>query len=232
MQFNYEEPEEIKVYKGGRIIEPGAYIGKFERVYETENKSKGSVNIVFEFISNQGEKLTWNENAIYTKNGEIVQNVIFRDRIEKQIIPLLGLKSLSSKPNDMLTFWDYDIKAEVDKKVTSYPQLFEKNIGVFLKRTTSSWVTDSGEKKTSVKLVPDFFFDPITKQTSEEKVNNKPANTIVLKLEAINSSTKRDEKHIEKKAETQQPTKTYSSADKKSIGFDGEFDDFDEDIPF
>lgn len=218
MQFNVEEPKEVRIYIGGRIKEPGAYVGKFDRVYEHQSES-GAVGLWFEFLSDKGESCRWYLNTI-KRDGS--NNDIGYSEIQSQIMPLLGLKSLREKQNDTMSFWDYDIKAEVNRRVTSFPQLMNKEIGVFFKSEQNEY-----NGKVNIQFRPDFYFDPKTKQTAEEKHNNKPANVIVLKLDKLNN-TPAYTKNVEKKAESQPPTKTHNPETKDNFSYD----DFEDDIPF
>ena len=218
MQFEAEQPEAVRVFLGGKITEAGAYIGTIEKAYDHVAET-GSVGIKFEFTSEQGQSAKWYLNTI-KRDGSM--NEIGVAEIQKQLMPLLGIKVLKEKQNDTMSFYDYDLGSDVDKKVTSYPQIMNKRIGIFFKMEESSF-----NGKTTYQPRVDFYFDPDTNQTAEEKANNKPANTMVLKLDRLNN-TPAYTKHVEKKSETQQPTKTHIASSSQD-SFD---DDFEDNIPF
>jgi len=212
--FEAQQPEEDKVFLGGKIKEPGFYKCEIVRAWESKADT-GSIGIKMELITNQGQTIS---NYINTVKKDGSPNDIGFDTIQKVIMPLTGLKTLREKPNDTMSFYDFDVQSDVERKVTSYPQLSGKEIGILVKY--------DGEYYGKPQLRVDSFYHPDTRQTAHEFVNKLEAKACENRLQWVLGQSA-ETKHIEQKAETNGKTATYSEAPSPN-----NFDDFDSDIPF
>lgn len=216
MQFNKEQPEEDKVFLGGKINEPGCHICTIDRAWD-HVADTGSIGIKFEFTSSKGQAYSTYINTV-KKDGS--QNDIGVDTIQKTVMPLLRLNTLKEKPNDPQVFYDFNSQTDITRRVTSYPQLANKRIGLLLK------IGEYYNGKPRLEI--DRWFDADTQKTAHELVSNLPAEHIANRLEWVLAQSEEAE-HVERKAETNGKTATHMPSQSQS-SFDDDFDDTE--IPF
>ncbi|MFA6278403.1 MAG: hypothetical protein WC622_16770 [Pedobacter sp.] len=167
-------------FSGGRINTTGKYIGLALRAYEKVAAS-GSKAIHLDYISNDGKDGSidiWHWSA---KNGG--QPVDFQVKFLQTLMASLGIANLTPKENTTIEVYDYDSKGMVSKRVTSYPQLENKQFGTVwqieeykkqkLEGTVYVETGELGERAVCLR-----FFDAETGKTGKEKLEKTDAVAI------------------------------------------------------
>ena len=91
---------------------------------------------------------------------------------------LLGLRAIREKKNTLIKKWDYDAKGQVDARVTSYPEIENRHIGVFFEARENIY-----QGKTSIRPEIIIFYDAETEQTYAEKAKGLDASTLASLIE-------------------------------------------------
>jgi len=169
-------------FSGGRINATGKYIGLALRAYEKVAAS-GSKAIHLDYISNDGKDGSidiWHWSA---KNGG--QPVEFQVKFLQTLMASLSIAELKPKENTTIEVYEYASKGMVSKRVTSYPQLENKQFGTVwqmeeyekqkIDETTGKYVStgEIGERAVCLR-----FFDAATGQTGKEKLEKTDAVAI------------------------------------------------------
>lgn len=241
MQFTVDKQAASEErFFGGRISENGLKNGILIRVYKKVSDTALSEAIHFDFISDLGEDGSWD---IYYQCKDGSNNDIGISQIQGIILPLLGVDQPREKQNDIIQVYDYALKATIDKKVTSYPQLMNKRIGVVWQNEV--FKSDRLMKNGSfygTQFVPKKFCDAETRQTADEKIKGLPATLIdkyLKTLKDLNIPAKikegylkeigQEDEHIMNQAKSQPKAQSYIPGSSSSTSNNNDFDD---DIPF
>lgn len=153
---------------GKRITEAGCYEGRLKFAWEEENeKGTVSVNLVFESDSGQ----TAGPLAVYTFNGKGEELRGFKTI--NSIIACMKLKGIRPQPG-MVTLWDYDTRAEVQKQKDTFPSLVGPRIGLIL--TTEDYEKRDGNIGSRLNI--SAAYNPDTRQMANEVIDNSAAKTL------------------------------------------------------
>lgn len=159
-----------------RITESGAYIGTIT-LAEAVTAGTGAKGIELSFEST--DKQTANYLTMYTRNkdGQYIYG-------EKQLNALLVCMRVKGITPQQMTVkkYDFDLKQEVEQLVTAYPEMMKKPIGLVLQK--EQYEKKSGGIGERMSLFS--FFDPETRKTAIEILDDKPAK----KLDSILASLK------------------------------------------
>lgn len=237
MQFTQNTEASEERFFGGRIEKTGATTGMFIRAYEEESANTGSKCLHLDFISNAGEDGTiriW-----YYSGGKDAEIEMGKNTIEGILMPLLKIPSLKSKPNDIIQVYDFNLGQTVDKKVTSFPQLCNKQIGVVWQRTVYKRNKQKDGEWFGVNVEAVRYFDAETKQTSSEKVKDLPATLLEKYLDKLpdlkvpkdlqEQYYAKEDAHIMNQAKSQPSAQTYMPGTNPTPTIDADYDD---DLPF
>jgi hypothetical protein len=135
MIFTSEQPEEIKIYKGGFINQAGYYKGIINYAYDYIKPKGTAKNIVIDFVSNQGQSsLNYLNVSYFDKKGDEVENESNMKLIKAQLLPLLKIKKLESKKG-IVSIRNKETKQNEDVEKMVYNQLADRNIGIWFKES-------------------------------------------------------------------------------------------------
>ena len=220
MIFTSEQPEEIKIYKGGFINQAGYYKGIINYAYDYIKPKGTAKNIVIDFVSNQGQSsLNYLNVSYFDKKGDEVENESNMKLIKAQLLPLLKIKKLESKKG-IVSIRNKETKQNEDVEKMVYNQLADRNIGIWFKESIDENQINQKTGMPYVNYNIFAFFDYETGKTAHEIANNLPATTLA-------DLEEQDEiRRVNKKSETQPKTQTHIPPSVAST------DDFDDDIPF
>lgn len=171
--FNEEEAMAGSSVSGQYIKESGAHTGSFSEAYEVTSQG-GAMGIYLNFLSDTGEQATL---TLWTV-GKTGNPIEFTLKKIQSLMGLLGLKTIREKKNTPIKKWDYDTKGQVDARVTSYPEIENKHIGVFFEARENIY-----QGKTSIRPEIIIFYDAETDKTYAEKAKNLDASTLADLIE-------------------------------------------------
>lgn len=229
---NEEIVKKAEVFTAGSIRETGFYPSVITRAYDIVNAIKGSKTMRLDVVADAG-----NTSSIYLyyESGEGSQ--MDKNGNPNSGIPhihtlmaLLDISSLDEK-SGKIEVYDFDTKATVEKRVTGYPQLRGKEIGIIwqmqeeIKQVKEGdlWMpSDTGELIERPVFIR--FCDYATKATAGELKNGTEPSIIDAYLDKLDpvKRLKLKPAQIEKAKDAQ--------INKKAAELDD--DDFDDDIPF
>ena len=222
--FNEDEALAGSSVGGGFIKESGAHTGSFSEAYEVTSRD-GAVGIYLNFLSDTGEQATL---TLWTV-GKTGNPIEFTQKKIQSLMGLLGLKAIREKKNTLIKKWDYDVKGQVDARVTSYPEIENKHIGVFFEARENIF-----NGKTSIRPEIIIFYDAESEQTYAEKAKGLDASTLAGLIEKTPSVV------AAKVAVPVVPAAPEPKKNNFATGFDGaapppppqSYDAFDDEIPF
>jgi hypothetical protein len=234
----------------GRIIDTGIYDGHFINVYEKLSSNSGAIGMHFDFVSSSGKTgsqtlwHTWDSSAspYMDKDDRPTQAT----KLIWNIMSLFGLKALREKPNTQIEVRER-VNSEwvaVQKRVKMYPELCNKHIGTIwqAQEQAKSFVNPDGSysknkdardaqgQKIWYKGV-EFLAVCVaeTHQSIAEYLSGSEAKEVEPYVQNLikkgpriiqNEKGTAEDRHVDRQAETQQPTAMYKP------------DDFDDDMPF
>lgn len=168
---------------GGKIDSTGLHNGHFLRAYKRLSSDSEAEFIHFDFMSDAGQDASFD---ICYKKRDGSENEYGIADIQGLIMPLLGVESLKEKLNDVVQLWDVSVGAMADTKVTSYPQLVDKHIGIVFQAEVfkAKKPMKSGEYY-GINFNPKKYCDADTKQTANEKINDSAASLIDTYLKTL-----------------------------------------------
>jgi hypothetical protein len=167
-----QESIKSESFSAGRINQTGKYIGMALRAYEKVAAS-GSKAIHIDYITNDGKDGSFDIWHWSAKNGG--QPVEFQVKFLQTLMAALSIAELKPKENTTIEVYDFDSRGMVSKRVTSYPQLENKQFGTvwqmeeYKKQNLEDGqyieTGELGERAVCVR-----FFDASTGQTGKEKL--------------------------------------------------------------
>ena len=216
--YQYKESAAIQSEQGGRITEPGAYIGQITMAKKVISKEKQTQGIEFTFEDDSGATASY--LTLYTFNKEGKE--LFGFNQVCAIMKLLGVNEFSSK---MAQVEEYDVNTRSMQNFNRevYFSLIGKPIGFVLGSET--YINSNGEQKQ--KMVFKTAFCPNTKRTASEIINNQPATKVVKMVASLVSkkaNSAQQSAHQQAKQNGYQPQGN-NPANPSSL-------DLDDDIPF
>lgn len=195
---------------GSRITEMGKYIGRFTQA-EDITASSGTKGVALRFESN-GQ--TANLSLYTTKtSGETIMGF----QTLMAIMTCLSLKNISPRPGTVKA-WDYDLKQDVDKQASVFPDLCNKDIGLLLE--TEDYAKQDGS--TGTRMVIAGVFRASDEFTASEILDR------ATKPEKLEKMVAKLHHRPLKNARPAPPPK----AQPQRQGGGSGFDDMDDDVPF
>lgn len=155
---------------GSRITETGKYIGRFTQA-EDITAASGTKGVALRFEAN-GQ--TANLSLYTTKaNGETIMGF----QTLMAIMTCLSLKNITPRPGTVKA-WDYDLKKDVDKQASVFPDLCDKDIGLLLETedyakqdgSTGTRMVIAGVFRASDEFTASEILDRATKPEKLEKM--------------------------------------------------------------
>jgi hypothetical protein len=168
-------------------LKTGFHAGVITKAYERLSQSSAAKALHIDFMSftgGFGSIDLWHTSGSglqVDKNGKPLPAIA---QIQ-QLMALLGLENLQPNPNGKVEIYDWDLRASVEKRMTTYPQLVNKTIGTV-------WQTEEYKKQVQVdgkyvdaspieiKERPVWlkFCDAQTRQSAGEFINGSEAKLI------------------------------------------------------
>ncbi len=204
-----------------RITQSGAYTGVFTKVKRI-TAGTGAEGIEFTFKASNGQEANYLNIFTHNRSGEEIYG-------HAQLNALMAcLKQRQIEPQ-VIQINEYNHAAGQDEmvQITAYPQLMNSPVGVVLQR--EEYLKKDGSVGEAMNL--HAFFDPTTRQTGAEVIQQKPATAI----DGVISSLK--DKTLPSRPGTGRanvhPASTAAEQEVMSQGQPSQaLKDFDDDIPF
>jgi len=200
-----------------RITTSGAYTGVFTKA-KAIKASTGAEGVEFTFKADTGAEASY--LSLYTHNKSGGETYGY-----SQLNALMAcLKQRQIKPQTIqLKEWDNQNRQEKTVSVEAYPQLMNQSVGVVLQR--QEYKKDDGSVGESMSL--HGFFEPSTRQTGAEVIQQLPATVlddVLANLRDKTISQQPSNQSVNARPDGMPATasETLSQAAK----------DFDDDIPF
>lgn len=162
-----EEEAKKESFSGGRIYTTGKYTGRFTKAYVHESES-GSKAVRFEFISDAGQSLTYDE---YFYSGRTGKECGFW---QNSLMAVMGLSGVRAKKNTPVDVYDFKEKMIVTKRVDMYPAFLSGPVGIVVQM--EEYKKNSGE--IGERAVVKKYFDAKTGKSASEKLGNSDAKDI------------------------------------------------------
>lgn len=192
IEYEYNEASAAKADDAAsRISEPGAFVGKFNKVFAIEAKS-GAKGLTFEFES-PGNGTS--EFSIYTHSAD--DKPFFGESMRNALLMLLGLKKMTSEPGEALVWVDGQ---KITQEVDCFPALCGKPIGIVLQKEL---YTKGNGDRSGVRFGLYGLFQAETKLMASEIKEKK---TTPVKLERLLKGLKVKDSRKPEVAEPGQPS--------------------------
>lgn len=200
-----------------RITEIGAYIGRIT-LAEAVVSSKGTRGIELSFKRLDGAEAKYLTLWTYLADG----TEIFGFSQLCALMTCLKVREISGT-KIIIEKYDFTTKKNEKVEVEAFKELMDKPIGVVLDK--EPYLSNSGEQKE--KMVFKTSFDPETKQTGSEILDNKPAEKVEKLVESLINRPKQP-------LQAHQNQALASQSPHLNTGFVGQnnTNSFDDDVPF
>ena len=198
------------------IDDSGAYTGTITHARAVQS-SKGGWGVEIGFESDDGRKTKY-PMTLWTLGAD--GSRYFGHDILDTVLICAGMKpAMALKPGKVkYTFYDFDLRADVEKESDGYPGLTGKRIGLLIQR---EWYTTKKGIDASRHSIFGAF-DPETRQAASEKLEGKDAAITDKRLASLKDKDSRS---------TDAPYVAPAAAPAGKAPA-GSFNDFEDDIPF
>jgi hypothetical protein len=187
-QFKLDTKEAQNESFSSGQIKTGFHSGVITKAYERLSQSSAAKALHIDFMSftgGFGSIDLWHtsgQGVQVDKNGKPLPAIA---QIQ-QLMALLGLGDLRPNPNGKVEIYDWDLRASVEKRMTSYPQLVNKTIGTvwqteeYIKqvRNDDGKYVNSNPVELKERAVWLKFCDAQTRQSAGEFINGQEAKLI------------------------------------------------------
>jgi len=178
-----------------QITEKGAYTGTIIMAKEVR-AGTGSRGIAITYKDDSGAIVRG--NTFYTHNKDM--EPLFGNNLIHSLMFILKLRSLVPRLGTYPK-WDYEQKKEIQVQGTVFPDLVGKPIGVILQ--PEEYENRDGDIKLAMKIRG--FFDPVTRMTATEMLNNeeepKRVEQWVANMKPVKELKKKPQQAAQRQAE-------------------------------